>query len=228
MTEEKIHRFELAGLGKAPFRCVGLSQIPSPTLAEHNPDAYNNALRSLPPDFGCGTCHYCGQAIMNCYLIVSADGHKFAVGCECVRKTGDAGLVNKQKALKRQAERDKRAAARQAAYERELEKQREKNGGLTDHEVWQNEQEAKRREKERKARLRAEILGPLASRLRDGRGGFRDSVAATLDEGGLPFGNGWSITCDILAKQEGRGGSKAYEAEYAKVEALLEEAEKIK
>jgi hypothetical protein len=70
---------------------------------------------------------------MNCYLINSSDGHKFAVGCECVRKTGDAGLVNKQKALKRQAERDKRAAARQAAYERELEKQREsakKTAGL--------------------------------------------------------------------------------------------------
>lgn len=228
MNENKIHKFELAGLGKAPFKCVGLAQIPSPSLAEANPDAYNNALRALPPDFGCGTCHYCGQAIMNCYLIVSSDGHKFAVGCECVRKTGDAGLTDKTKALKRQADREKKAAARQAAYERELEKQREKNGGLTDHEVWQQEQEAKRREEQRKRDRRVNILQGLAARMRDGRGGFRDSVAATLAEGGLPFGRGWDLTCEILAKQEGRRGSKAYDAEYEKIEATLEAAELIK
>jgi hypothetical protein len=165
---------------------------------------------------------------MNCYLIVSSDGHKFAVGCECVRKTGDAGLTDKTKALKRQADREKRAAARQAAYERALDKQREKNGGLTDHEVWQQGQEAKRREEDRKKERRANILQGLAARMRDGKGGFRDSVAATLREGGLPYGRGWDLTCEILAKQEGRRGSKAYDAEYDKIEATLEAAEIIK
>lgn len=228
MNENKIHKFELAGLGKAPFKCVGLAQIPSPSLAEANPDAYNNALRDLPPDFGCGTCHYCGQAIMNCYLIVSSDGHKFAVGCECVRKTGDAGLTDKTKALKRQADREKKAAARQAAYERELEKQREANGGFTDGELYDAQREDKRRVEERKRERRINILQGLAARMRDGRGGFRDSVAATLAEGGLPFGRGWDLTCEILAKQEGRRGSKAYDAEYEKIEATLEAAELIK
>lgn len=228
MNEEKIHKFELAGLGKAPFRCVGLAQIPSPSLAEHNPDAYNNALRMLPRDYGCGTCNYCGQPIMNCYLINSADGHKFAVGCECVRKTGDAGLINKQRALKNKANREKKAAERQARYEKQLQEQRDRNGGKTDWELEQEKREAAIREEQRKADRRINLLQGLAARMRDGKGGFRDSIAQTLAEGGLPFGRGWDITCDILAKQEGRRNSKAYDAEYDKVEETLKAAELIK
>jgi hypothetical protein len=228
MDNEKIHKFEAAGLGKAPFRCVGLAKIPSPSLAEANPDAYNNALRALPPKFRCGTCHYCGQPIMNNYLIVSSDGHQFAVGCECVAKTGDAGLTNKTKALKRQADREARAKARQEKYERELQEQRDRNGGLTDDELWQQKQEAKRQAEADKARERAMILGELASRMRDGKKGFRDSIALTMDEGGLPYGRGLEITCDILAKQEGRRGSKAYDAEYNRVEKVLAKADAIR
>lgn len=182
----------------------------------------------LPRDYGCGTCNYCGQPIMNCYLINSADGHKFAVGCECVRKTGDAGLVNKQKALKRQADREKRAAQRQAAYEKELQSQRDRNGGKTDYELRQEREEEKKRQREELARRRAEILGEFASYLRDGRGGFRDSVAYSLDHGDLPTGRGWDIACDIIAKQEGRRGSKAYDKEYDRVEAAFEKAQNLK
>lgn len=228
MDNEKIHKFEAAGLGKAPFRCVGLAKIPSPALAEANPDAYNNALRALPPQYRCGTCSYCGQAIMNNFLIQSSDGNTFSVGCECVRKTGDAGLENKTKALKRKAAREERERKRQEAYEAELQAQRERNGGLTDYEVRQ-EEEAKRRQAEADAaRNRALVMAELSSRLRDGKGGFRDSVAATMDEGGLPYGRGWEIACDILAKQEGRSGSKAYEAEYKRVEDILITVDKMK
>jgi len=228
MNEKKIHKFELAGLGKAPFRCVGMAQIPSASLAEHNPEGYNNMMKMVPSAYRCGTCSYCGQAIMHCYLIDSADGNKFSVGCECVRKTGDAGLVNKQKALKRQADAEKRRQKRQEAYERELDAQRQRNGGLTDYEVREQKREEERRIESRKADRRKNLLQGLAARMRDGKGGFCDSIAQTLAEGGLPVGRGLDITCDILAKQCGRRNSKAYNKEYDEVEKTLEAAELIK
>jgi hypothetical protein len=165
---------------------------------------------------------------MNCYLINSSDGQKFAVGCECVRKTGDAGLVKKADALKRRQARIDRAAKRQEAYLRELENQREANGGFTDGEFVDAKREDRVREEERKRERRINILQGLAARMRDGKGRFRDSIAASLSEGILPFGRGWDLTCEILAKQEGRIGSKAFDAEYNKIEAIFEEAENIK
>jgi hypothetical protein len=228
MNDEKIHKFELAGLGKAPFRCVGIAQIPSASLAEHNPEGYNNMMRMVPSAYKCGTCNYCGQAIMNCYLIDSADGKHFSVGCECVRKTGDVGLVNKQKALKRQADAEKRRQKRQEAYERELDAQRQRNGGLTDHEVREKEREEKRLKNQRLLDRRIVILQGLAARMRDGRGGFRDSIAQTFAEGGLPYGGGWDITLDILAKQEGRRNSKAYDKEFNRCEEIMFKAKEIK
>ena len=64
-----MHVFENAGLGAAPFKFVG----------------YVEARGS--------SCDYCGTSIMGCYLIKSADGRRFKVGCDCVRKTGDVGLI---------------------------------------------------------------------------------------------------------------------------------------
>lgn len=102
---DKIHKFEAAGLGKAPFKFVFFQAIPSSALAEQNPTAYNlqmSALRRSSSGSAGGQCEFCGMPIMNCYLIKSADGNTFWVGCECVTKTGDAGLkavVDKQKRL---------------------------------------------------------------------------------------------------------------------------------
>lgn len=33
-----------------------------------------------------GTCNYCGIGIRYCYIIEAADGKRFEVGCDCVRK----------------------------------------------------------------------------------------------------------------------------------------------
>ncbi len=84
-----IHAFEQAGLGKAPFRYIGM---------EHQDISYGQ--RVVGHAGGCpimtkpgGTCDYCGTYIVNIFTVESADGNRFKVGCECVRKTGDAGLV---------------------------------------------------------------------------------------------------------------------------------------
>lgn len=78
-AEQKIHRFEAAGLGKAPFRCIGVNE---------------NVYRACPgaPAQPGGCCAYCGMGIRYEYMIVSADGKGFTVGCDCVAKVGDAGL----------------------------------------------------------------------------------------------------------------------------------------
>lgn len=44
-TTDKLHPFEAAGMGSGPYRFLYTCQIPSASLAEHNPTAYNNGLR---------------------------------------------------------------------------------------------------------------------------------------------------------------------------------------
>lgn len=75
----KIHKFELAGLGKAPFRFVG--QTESKFVAAPGVPARPGS-----------TCDYCGTPIMECYWIRSADGKESKVGCDCILKYGDSGL----------------------------------------------------------------------------------------------------------------------------------------
>jgi hypothetical protein len=72
-----IHPFERAGLGSAPFRCVGW---------------YESKYQAIPGDPSCpvqpgSSCDYCGQGIVNVFVIRSADGREFKVGCDCVART---------------------------------------------------------------------------------------------------------------------------------------------
>lgn len=108
---EKIHLFEQAGLGKAPFRCVGLET--SDDRAFINRERESNGLCYTTNN--ATTCDYCGQGIMNAYQVVSADGKRFKVGCDCMEKTGDAGLRQFVKDEER-AKRQKKAAAKREAY----------------------------------------------------------------------------------------------------------------
>lgn len=73
------HIFEAAGLGRAPFRVVGHDRLVCAAAA------------GGPARPG-GSCDYCGTAIVDAYLISSADGARFKVGSDCVEKTGDRGM----------------------------------------------------------------------------------------------------------------------------------------
>lgn len=74
-----VHVFEAAGLGIAPFRFVRFEV-----------KTYQ-ACHGAPIQPGT-TCDFCGTAIINVFWIKGQDGHEFKVGCDCVEKTGDAGL----------------------------------------------------------------------------------------------------------------------------------------
>lgn len=101
-----MHPFEKAGLGKAPFTCVGVTK---------------NMWTS-----GCGTvtkpggsCDYCGTGIAYEFWIVGATGSKFKVGCDCVLRTGAADTVDgfkKVKAQHEKARRDVKKAAQRAQW----------------------------------------------------------------------------------------------------------------
>lgn len=116
-----IHPFEKSLLGKAPFRFVCLIALPASSLCAANPSAYNAAIREATDDakhhgVHVGTCNHCGMGIMANYVIVSADGLKSVVGCDCVRKTEWAGADLVRAVTK--AETQRRRAVRKAASER--------------------------------------------------------------------------------------------------------------
>jgi hypothetical protein len=71
-----LHPFERAGLGKAPFYFVGLTE-----------KTYQ-ACHGAPVQPG-GTCAFCGTGIRYCCQIKSADGARFVVGCDCVQRLAD-------------------------------------------------------------------------------------------------------------------------------------------
>ncbi len=111
MTTEAntVHPFERAGLGKAPFRFVGMAQqdfcYGEVILNRAEYERTGIALTTKPG----GTCAYCGTAIKALCQILSADGKRFHVGCDCVNKVADSKLVAAVKVATRKADKAKRA-----------------------------------------------------------------------------------------------------------------------
>lgn len=77
------HAFEIAGLGIAPFAFVGASE---------NVITYPDGTQQAG-----GSCDYCGTGIrLECH-VRSADGKLSKVGCNCIEKVGDNGLLKAYK-----------------------------------------------------------------------------------------------------------------------------------
>lgn len=80
------HAFEVAGLGLAPFQFVGASE---------NVITYPDGSQKAG-----GCCDYCFTGIrLECH-VQSADGKQFKVGCNCITKVGDVGLLKAYKQSK--------------------------------------------------------------------------------------------------------------------------------
>ncbi|MDD5301541.1 MAG: hypothetical protein PHS14_00415 [Elusimicrobia bacterium] len=91
-TDTKIHLFERAGLGRAPFKLVDI-------VIRVGPYPLGNGSYVGAPGQPVGSCKYCGEGIATCCVIEDADGRRFDVGNICVYKHGDVGLVAKTKKL---------------------------------------------------------------------------------------------------------------------------------
>lgn len=110
------HVFERAGLGTAPFRWLRCEHRVGPILigTEGGVEHWAGA-----PGQPMGSCQFCGQGIAECHVIGSADGREFIVGCDCVRKTGDAGLrksINKIRTVARHEAESRRIAEGEAWF----------------------------------------------------------------------------------------------------------------
>lgn len=102
---QTIHCFEAAGLGKAPFTYEGMVDQDI-SYGQRNIGTIGGVQISTKPG---GTCDYCSTYIVNMFRIRSADGKTFKVGCDCLMKTGDAGLIQRVKKDVSEMERKKRA-----------------------------------------------------------------------------------------------------------------------
>lgn len=208
METETLHPFEAAGLGESPFHLVGLRQ-----------NIYSAAPGHSQPG---GTCAYCGQGILYECAIRSSDGQNFTVGMDCVLKLDreDNRLVSAVKREKLKLEREKREAERQARWaesarnrEIALQAERDRNGGMTDNELAQQQRDI---EAAKHAERYATENGYLIDVLRSigYSSDFVNSMIESLHRGPV---SGLSERCvgilkDVYAKQHGRRGSKKYDA----------------
>lgn len=219
-----IHPFTASQMGSPPFRFLYIATIPSPSLGEQNPTAYNNALAALPRDLvnGCGTCGHCGTPIMNIHVIRNGDGKKYGVGCECIKKTGDMPLMKASNLEKLKADRINRAKAKEAkrtawlaeiidtttGETRQQQMERKAEESRAAYQVQQDAEMVRRRTIAEELTLESEFL-------RDGKGGFSDSIGIDMQSGLLPRGGARSIVLDILAKRMGgRRNSAAYDEQF--------------
>lgn len=111
------HEFEVSGCGVAPFTFQFLWAMPHPSIMENigGVEMYNTMMQSAPCRVGC--CRHCGMPLIYHYIIKDANGDLFAVGCECVAKTGDEGLIKAVEKAKKQAatkKREDKKASKQA------------------------------------------------------------------------------------------------------------------
>ena len=82
-----VHKFEIAKLGKAPFRVIGSHIDVGPKVWVENGVRVECGAEGQPM----GSCDYCGTGIKFCFTIQGAEGRKFVVGSSCVEKTNDKG-----------------------------------------------------------------------------------------------------------------------------------------
>lgn len=111
----EVHPFEKAGLGRAPFRFIGVEVKIGPIMLDDGMTMVGS------PGQPMGTCAYCGNGIAECCHIRDADGKTFIVGNVCVNKTADKPLISKVKLAMRKRNAEKRKAREAARIERMLE-----------------------------------------------------------------------------------------------------------
>lgn len=106
-----IHPFEKSGLGKAPFRYVGMvyQEI---SYGERVIGSVGGVPVATKPG---GTCDHCGAYIVDMFRIVSGDGIESKVGCDCIDKVnqvlGTARIADDRKKAKQAREKARIAAA---------------------------------------------------------------------------------------------------------------------
>lgn len=196
------HIWELQGIGKSPFKVVGVFSIPSRSLLESNPAAYQSEMSLRPTGYPIGSCSVCGIGLTHNYLIQDANQQKLVVGCECVKKSGDHQLMSEVDYLVKKSQKEARIKKRIARHEAELNRQRSQCHGYTEEEWVEHcyqQQEVPRLEFNRL--LAEQHLSDLIRALRKTPGNFAQGLLDILDKGNqIPTDSMFSIGADICSK----------------------------
>lgn len=106
------HSFTLSGLGIAPFKVVA-------------------------PIKNCATffCEHCGTTLKNQNFVKSSDGKVSVVGIDCLKKTGDLGLIAGANRLAREAAQEARMAKAESEHQARQAAERQALNGKTKAEV---------------------------------------------------------------------------------------------
>jgi hypothetical protein len=225
----KKHKHFQMGTGNK-YKFIGIWSQPSTAILEANPTAYNNIMDSRPKCCHF-SCDHCGMPIMNHHMIIDDKGAKFSVGSSCIEKLGDRILTTASKEAEKARQRGIRQAKAQAkrdaenkVREEEYERQRQVNGGLTDYEL-KNKQQQDRINSLRDQRV--EIAEPLIKVLRQQNGDFCGSIVRSIvNRGEMPYAYAKNIVIEIMAKQFGRKNSKKYNEAYDAQVEIFEKVEK--
>ena len=212
--ENKIHPFEMSGLGLAPFRFVGIWTQPSSpdgSASTGQFEAYSNEMRSKPEccQFACA---HCGTAIMVHCMIENSEGKRYAVGQDCISKYDAEGCADETLIEVKRREREMRRMKAEEKRERDHENwlntvcndQGETNSERLDREFAEEKQAV-----ENKKNAVLDKWGFIVDALRFS-GRFGGELADSIESGQEPYGYGVTIALEMFAKQSGRKNSKAY------------------
>lgn len=181
-------------------RVVGFFSLPPAALAESNPAAYCAAVQSAPS--GAGTCAHCGTGIRN-HIVIECGGVTAFIGTDCAARVGSDEVrecaANRKTSAQLERERAARAESDKARMDATAAQAAIRRERITANPELQN----------------------IAARLADGGGGFCDDVAAALRDGFTISDRQCSAVIDILSRQCGRRGSKAYNAEAERLARVL-------
>jgi uncharacterized protein (DUF3820 family) len=229
---------------------IGYYSLPSPSLAEHNPTAYNLALLSAPRN--AGYCSHCGMGIIHHVIICDENGVVRAIGSDCATKVGlDAAQIRTKRTHAEVAE-------AKAKRERELAEtdwsvfQFGKYQGRSVRDVFAEDPDyvdwfagsfATGEGRLRTQALCRELVAPMHAAAKAVRASrcqaiiaafgedtirecaededFSGSVCRDLLAGREPSDRAIGILMEIVAKWSGRRNSKAYNAAYEAIEEKL-------
>lgn len=186
-TKRIYHKWE-DSVGQAPYSFVNVISLPAPSLAEANPQAYQNAMQEAQGQaryygVGLGSCDVCGMCLMNNFVLRNAEGKHFVVGCDCVSRSGQTKLMEEVEIAEKKRRKAQAFANKRAAWEKEQQRERDANGGKTRHEIRAEllaEQEAEWAEL--RSRFEAESRWVIEI-LETKNGGFAYSIASNLRRG---------------------------------------------
>jgi len=220
MSDELVvtHKWEKFGY-KAPFKFLGLIQLPNPEGNPHAVEQQYKIVAKQNKQFGvfAGSCNLCGNGLMNNFVVGDAEGTNFIVGCDCVRHLDDVKLITRvEKAEKDRKRAIRRAKAeelqkiRQAEWAAEQQAQRDRNGGLTD---WEVEDKARKQAKEdKRIAMTAKNSWLIDALTRSGSFVYDMRYELQFNEIEDLSPRAVDILKDIYAKSFGRRNSKKYEA----------------